>query len=333
MDDGLPTYRQLLRRDDAPSGSSWGVWGANDQLGTLNLLTDERTRRAAALVTRGAVFPLNLPLHELDPQLAWRTPVEHHILHVGHEARDVRAGGVDDASQGHFDRDDYLDGLWLQGGSQWDGLTHVRHREHGNYNGVADADIHGGPGTRLGIDQWAKRAIVGRGVLLDIPGYRAAAGLPYEVDSSYQVTVADLDSAAGAQGVTIEMGDILLLHTGWLAFLLAENRSDRERLMEHATLRSPGLEPSYEMLEWIWDNRLAAIVSDNGGVESMAPDPQFFLHLNLLPLLGMPIGEFWDLDALAADCAADGAYEFLFVSIPLPVRGGVGSPSQAVALK
>ena len=68
--DELPSYRQLPVRPDAPPGSSWGLWGEDDQLGTLNLLTDERTQRAAALVRRGAVFPLNLPLHEPQPHLA-----------------------------------------------------------------------------------------------------------------------------------------------------------------------------------------------------------------------------------------------------------------------
>jgi len=84
--ENLPSYRELPVQAGAPPGSSWGLWGDDDQLGTLNLLTDDRTRRATAMVQRGAVFPLNLPFHELDPQLAWRTPVRHHLLHVGHEA-------------------------------------------------------------------------------------------------------------------------------------------------------------------------------------------------------------------------------------------------------
>ena len=88
---------------------------------------------------------------------AWRTPPTHHILHVGHEARGIQPGGADDPSTGLIDRDDYLDGLWLQAGSQWDSLSHVRHRQHGNYNGIADQEIHGGPGTKLGVDQWARR--------------------------------------------------------------------------------------------------------------------------------------------------------------------------------
>ena len=285
------------------------------------------------MVQRGAVFPLNLPFHELDPQLAWRTPVRHHILHVGHEARGVQPGGADDPSGGFIDRDDYLDGFWLQSGSQWDALSHVRHPDNGNYNGVADADIHGGPGTKLGVDQWSTRAIVGRGVLLDVARCFTRFGRPYEVESSYPITVADLEKTAEAQGVTIETGDILLLHTGWLRFLLTQPPSERERIIDRDTLRAPGLEPSVDMVEWIGTGTSPRIACDSAGVEMMAPDPQFFLHLQCLPLLGLPFGEFWALHDLAADCASDTVYAFLLVSVPFNLRGGVGSPPQAVAIK
>jgi kynurenine formamidase len=329
----LPRYRDLPVKEGAPPGSSWGLWGDDDQLGTLNLLSDERTLRATATVRRGAVFPLNLPLQELDPQLAWRTPVRHHILHVGHEARGIQPGGADDPSTGRFDRDDYLDGFWLQSGSQWDGLTHVRHPDYGNYNGVADADIHGGPGSKLGVDQWSTRSIVGRGVLLDVARHLARSGRPYEVDSSYPITVPDLEETAAAQEVTIEPGDVLLLHTGWLQFLIAQSPSERKRLIERDTLRAPGLEPSRDVVEWVWDRHIAAIACDSAGVEMMAPDPQFFLHFQFLPLLGLPLGEFWALHDLAADCARDAVSTFLLVSVPFNLRGGVGSPPQAVAIK
>jgi kynurenine formamidase len=331
--DNLPSYHELPVRKGAPAGSSWGLWGDDDQLGTLNLLTDDRTLKAAGLVRRGAVIPLNLPLEELDPQLAWRTPVRHHILHVGHEAREFEAGGADDATQGHFDRDDYMDGFWLQSGSQWDALSHVRHREFGNYNGFPDSEIHGGVHTRLGVDRWAERAIVGRGVLLDVARHLSREGRPFDVDSSYEITVADLEATAQGQGVTIETGDILLFHTGWVQFLLSQSRTERERLIGRDTHRAPGLEPSSEMVEWLWDRHVAAIACDSGGVEAMAPDPQFYLHFQCLPLLGIPLGEFFALDQLATECARDGLYEFLFVSVPFNIRGGVGSPPQAVAIK
>jgi hypothetical protein len=68
------------------------------------------------------------------------------------------------------------------------------------------------------------------------------------------------------------------------------------------------------MVEWLWDHHVVAVASDTAGVEALSPDPEFFLHLALLPLLGMPLGEFWVLDALARDCANDGQYACLLVS-------------------
>ena len=53
-----PTYRQLFEREGYPQGSSWGLWGDDDQIGALNLVTPEKVQAAARLVKRGAVFPL-----------------------------------------------------------------------------------------------------------------------------------------------------------------------------------------------------------------------------------------------------------------------------------
>ena len=60
---------------------------------------------------------------------------------------------------------------------------------------------------------------------------------------------------------------------------------------------------------------------------------EVFMHIRLLPLLGIPLGEFFDLDALADDCASDGSYEFFFTSAPLNLKAGVASPPNALAIK
>ncbi|MFI6309674.1 cyclase family protein [Nocardia fusca] len=338
--DRLPTYKELLARTDAPRGSSWGLWGPEDQLGTLNLLTDERTARAAAGVRTGSVYPLGLPLHEPGGAIVWRTKPTHHILHVGHEAHDMRPTEADEPDSGFVDRDDYLDGLYLQGSSQWDGLTHIRHPEHGNYNGVPDADIHGGEGSRLGVDQWAKRGIVGRGILIDVQAALAALGRPFDPSSNYGITARDLDDTLEYQGVEVETGDILLLRTGWMGNFYARDDAYREAVLgfghDDVSQHAPGLAVDRSSVEWLWDHHVAAVASDTIGVEqSPAPDPAqtFSLHQQWLPLIGMPLGEYWWLDDLGSACAADRQYTFLFVSVPLNVRGGVGSPPQAVAIR
>ena len=52
-----------------------------------------------------------------------------------------------------------------------------------------------------------------------------------------------------------------------------------------------------------------------------------------IPHIGLFLGEMWDLDALAADCAADGVYEFWLTAAPLPVTGAVGAPVNPIAVK
>src|SRR5271157_2427420 len=65
----LPSYDALPVRPGAPKGSAWGVFGDQDELGTINLLTPERVREAAAGIRSGKVFPLNLPINIPDPPL------------------------------------------------------------------------------------------------------------------------------------------------------------------------------------------------------------------------------------------------------------------------
>lgn len=333
----LPSYRELPVVEHAPPGSAWHLWGPDDQLGTLNLLTDERTLRAVHSVRRGSVFPLNLPL-DLNPQFAWRVPPVHTTLHVGPDGPfpvGVEPGDRDSAARPFRYRDDAVDALWLQGGTQWDGIAHVRHASYGNYNGVPDEDVHDSPGGRLGVDQWSRRAIVGRGVLIDVQRHMDRTGRQYSPLEAHSVSVTDLDEALAAQGTTVDTGDILLIHFGWTQRYVEASAAERAAMTAWGSVTAPGLEQSLEMVEHIWNLHVAAVATDTLGVEVMDQrgDYEFFLHEHLLPLFGMPIGEMWLLDALAADCAADGVHEFLLVSVPLNLRGGVGSPPQVVAIK
>lgn len=313
----LPSFSELLARRDAPPGSAWGIFGAGDQIGTFNLLTPERVKAAAGLVRQGRLFPLNAPLDVISP-CAWRpSPIRHHL-----------GGG------GATGRDDYLDRFYLQGSSQWDGLRHTSHPQHRFYNGVSAEQVDSASGDRLGVQNWAERGIAGRGVLLDVQRFLAQRGDPLDLESERPITPQLLDEIAEAHGVTIETGDILLLHTGWLAWYRTWPQSRKDALAWQS-LSSPGLAPTQEMAGWIWDHHLAAVAADNLSVEAMPLhlEPERFLHYWLQPMFGMAIGELWHLDDLASACAEDGNASFFLVSQPLNVRGGVGSPPNAVAIK
>jgi hypothetical protein len=329
----MMSYEQLRRRTDAPAGSSWGLFGPDDELGTLNFIDESCVRAAAGLVRRGAVFNLDHRLDAFDPPLAPHRHSPRHSIF---------------SKSGHH-RDDYIDGLYLQGSTQIDGLRHFRHQEHGFYNRAPDEKITPGSPT-IGINRYAERGIVGRGVLIDIERHLRAQGrrLDHRAGEGYPARL--LDEIARAQGVAFRPGDILLMRTGWLDFYFNE-LSPTERAALPGNLRSPGLEQSHDTLAWLWDNRIAVGASDNVGFEAIparldspfvtardraagaSPLHAGLMHPTLIALLGLCIGELWDLEALAADCATTRVYDCMIVAKPLNLVGGVGSPANAVAIK
>lgn len=316
----LPSYDRLPVKEGAPQGSAWGLFGDDDQVGCLNLITPEKVKAAARLVRKGVVFPLNLRLDLPKPALFDRRSLRHHLLEVG--------GGVA--------RDDYYDDFWPQASSQWDGLRHVRHPRDGFYNGVPDEEISLKEGSKLGIEHWAGRGIVSRGLLLDVERYLRGRGSPLDPQSSTVIRREVLAACAQAEGIKAEPGDILLIRTGWLRWYLEEaTPQQRESMAAHAgALAAPGIGPAEEMAEYLWNLHVAAVASDNPSLEAWPPTTGAgFLHFRLIPHLGMPIGELWYLEELAADCAQDGVYEFLLTSAPLHVPGGVASPPNALAIK
>lgn len=321
----LPSYDELPVGKDAPPGSSWGVWGEGDVFGALNLLTPERVVEAARLVRKGSVFPLNWDMELPDPPLFGRSAFSHKVHWL---AQDL----------GH---DDELDAWNTQSSSQWDGFRHIRTQEFGFYGGVADEDH--------GVHHWARRGLVGRGVLLDVARYREAQGRPLAPDASDPIEIDDLTGTADAQGVELRTGDVLLIRTGWIAWYRGLDAERRRALAEN--FATPGIRPGVAMARFLWDRHVAAVAADNPALEvwpiaslvdrerigELMRDPvtraEVFLHTSLLPLLGIPIGEMWDLDSLAEDCAADGVYEGLFSSAPLNLRSGVGTPPNALLVK
>lgn len=320
----LPSYDELPVTPDGPPGSSWGVWGeiGTDVLGCLNLLTPERVVRAASLIRRGAVYGLNLDATLPSPPLFGRPPFTHEVIGP--------LGGS---------HDDLLHNWNTQSSTQWDGFRHVAHPLYGHYGGVPD-ELHG-------IHHWVDR-IVGRCVLVDVGRWLEAQGRPLTFDGPDPITPEDVRACIAAQGTPIEVGDILLLRTGWLSWYRTLDSEQRIAISGRRDLATPGLAPGEETLRLLWDLHIAAIAADNPGLEvfplgtvtdrSIAKAdptrwPDVFMHTALLPLLGLPIGELFDLDALAEDCAATGTYDAFFTSVPLHVPQGVATPPNAIAIR
>jgi kynurenine formamidase len=307
-----PSYAEL------PDGCAWEV--LDPELGSLALLTPERVAAAAGLVRTGRRFPLDLPITVPDPPFFGREPVRHTVFDFSETVLDDR-----------------LDSFFPQGSTQWDAFSHFGHSTRGFFGGHDKAAITGA--RVLGIDAWHAVGIAGRGVLLDV-----ARHVGVDPDSSFVITPDLLDETAAAQGVELALGDVLCVRTGWIGWYRGLDVAARTALARRSVsfdgFRVPGIGPGSATAAWLWDHGVAAVAVDNPAVEPIPPSAgaaEFtaddMVHVRVLTMLGIPLGEFFDLDALADDCAADGAYEFLFTSAPLGIPGGIGSPPNALAIK
>ncbi len=320
-----PRYADLPRPDGTGLPLAWGVWGKDDQIGTLNHITAQTVRGAAALIQRGERFNLDLPLH-----------VPYGLCSPGgHRRRTQPAHTILDipptAIAGLQGRDDKLDSFWPQGSSQWDGLTHIGDPLHGFYNGVQPAQITGQDGTRNGMENMAAFGIAGRAVLADLPRHFAAIGRAWEPNSGHVVRAEELSACLAAGHVTVQPGDIVLVRTGWLADYLAASRERRDAILSQRTFS--GLSGAEDMWGWLWEQRVAAVAADQPTAEVWPLHVgQPSLH-RAIARLGLTLGELFDLEALAVDCARDGRSASFFTSKPLNLRGGVGSPPNAIAIK
>ncbi|WP_171013047.1 cyclase family protein [Microbacterium sp. 2FI] len=316
----------MQRRPGRLQGTAWELWGADDQLGTLNHLTAERVMDAQMSMLTGEVVPLNLSLTEFDPPIiAHRGSIEHTVFGLN-----------------EFHRDDRLDSFFPQASTQLDGLRHFGHPDRGFYNGADPAELVAG-NPALGIQAAAERGIAGRGLLIDVAAYRDEIGRPIDHTVNERIPVSDLEAALEHQGSSIDPGDILMIRTGWLHHFRTHPRAD-------GPLVSPGLRQSEETAAWLWDHQVAVAAADNIALEAwpatgselsvtaetsgaMAPSSHSgMLHRILIPLLGMTIGELWRLDELAVACAARRRYDVFVTAQPLNLPGGVGSPANAMAI-
>ena len=303
--------------------SNWGRWGADDVLGTLNFLDDAKRVEGAALVRRGATFSLPHSLDMDGPQKGWRrrTNPVHTMLDTGTDAE----RGVQGFPHGIGGADDVI-AMPLQASTQWDGLGHIF--DHGfAWNGRRAGEVVTSLGDSVTGIETVGGLLAGRGVLLDVG---RAIGENGELPDGFAITTEHLEQTIAAQGATatVGVGDLLLVRTGRLA------RARREGWGDYAGGASPGL--SFTTADWLHATEIAGIATDTWGFEVR---PNEFenafqpLHQVAIPHIGLFIGELWDLDALAADCAADGVYEFFLSAEPLPVTGAVGAPVAPVAVK
>lgn len=337
-----------------PPGSNWGDFGPDDQIGRLNLLTPGRVRRAVEEVREGRTFCLSLPLDlpggtalapkRRPPRMlvparhADRANFLYPLMLDGLDATDVIS---DDAVLLH-----------TQYSTQWDGLAHIGalfdadgdgETEIVFYNGWrGDTDMSaagcahhgrfdglyaGGRADALGIEHMARQGCQGRGIMLDLRHHLAGRG--------GAVGWQEIEAVLKADGIVVEPGDMLCIHTGF-ADLLVEMKGEPD--LDRLSRECVALDGSdRQLLDWITKSGISVIAADNFAVEivpavaHVSGGTALPLHEHCIFKLGIHLGELWLLGELAAWLRGRGRHRFLLTAPPLRLPGAVGSPATPIA--
>jgi hypothetical protein len=347
----------------APPGSHWGEFGPDDQLGRMNLVTPAKVRAGIAEAREGLTFCLSLPLDvpggmALNPR---RLPPQRYAT-----LRDGKSAGAQGYCWSYASEDPLLtdvvcDDVLLmntQYSTQWDSLAHMGSLFDADDDGESEAVFYNGfragqeivaahedaeasaewarfPGPRagaLGIEHLAEHGVQGRGVLIDLEAHVGRTRTAVGYDMLMRIMEAD--------GITVEPGDMVCLHTGFGDMLMAMNRQPD---VAHLHATGSGLDGhDSRLLQWIDTSRLACLIADNPAVELVqtvnlsAPAPalrrpRLPLHEHCLFKNGIHLGELWWLTPLARWLRAHRRHRFLLTAPPLRLPGAVGSPATPIA--
>ena len=279
---------------------NWGRWGADDQLGAANLVTDAKRRQAASLVKLGLTVSLaHNPITDKADDNA--SPFEH-TMNRG------------------FTTDTYRVSYHGYAHSHLDALCHILYKDQ-TYNGYARADVNTEQGcARLGIDT-LKQGVITRGVLIDIPRLK---GVEY-LEPGTAVYQEDVEAWEKKAGLKIGPGDALLLRTGRWA--------RREKVGPWAVGRSAaGFHAS--IATWLKARGVAFLGSDAASevMPSLVEGVNLPVHTLVITALGIHILDNQDLERLGETAAKLKRWEFQLVINPVPVTGGTGSPLNTLAV-
>lgn len=333
------TEQTQKRWSQRPEGSTWGDFGADDQLGRMNLITPEKRLAALREAKEGKVFILSLPLDYPggEPADSPRKAPKLFSAEIGGNTICNMA----------FTEDEICcdDGvvMSLQYSTQWDSLAHWGRKFDVDgsgeaipvyYNGFrAGEDILCGTETtgpylgKLGIEKMAETGVQGRGVLINLVK-------PFGTERSW-IDYDMLMRAIDEQGVEIREGDMVLLYTGYGDAIMAMNKQpDDEKLAKTGAVLDGN---DRRILDWIDSTGISALISDNQAVEGFPEDLQagenglLPLHDKCLFRLGVHLGELWWLKELAEYLGSQNRHAFLLTAPPLRLPGAAGSPATPVA--
>jgi kynurenine formamidase len=297
-------------------------------------------------------LPLDLPVRQFDRRYAPVVKPTEDLEKNPDIFYNIHASGMQPGRTNFKDvwADDYVT-IWSQYSTQWDAYCHVGHEFDADGDGVAEPVYYNGyragedvvgpvPDARgegsgslscarhLGLEHLAAHGMQGRGVLVDLVRHFGREFRPIDLATLQQVMADD--------GVVVEPGDMLLLHTGYATQVLEWGfEPERDQMFRTCTYLDG---QDQALLDWIAESQISALVADNHTVEGiMTNDPVRIRH-TLLPLhhlclflLGIPLGELWYLDDLATWLREHDRSRFLLTAPPWRVPGTAGSPVTPIA--
>ena len=281
--------------------SNWGRWGADDEIGALNLITPEKRKQAAALVQEGVSVSLSRDA-DLEEGRRGGAPYQRIMNQVGPTGAADRL-----AIRYHGYVVTHLDafGHRFFDGKMWNGFSHEEITEE---NGATKNSIYN-----------LKNGIFTRGILMDIPRLK---GVEY-LEAGTRIYPEDLEAWEQQAGVRVSAGDAVFIRTGRWA-----------RIDQLGASRpvggEPGLDPS--VIPWLKNRDVALLGSEQAQDAAAVGDmPGLAVHDFALVVLGIHLFDNCRLDAVAEAAAAQGRWEFLLTAAPLAVPGGTGSPLKPIA--
>jgi kynurenine formamidase len=309
-------------------GVGWGwIWGEEDEVGSLNAMTDASRLSAARIATTGKTYDLGITYsrnsfkwhgHSPAEILTYRSP-EGEARQRDHDfiLPDVNSVRTQWHSCALFINDNVA--------TQIDGLAHITAGEDNHwYNGFKESEWGGDFGVRK-CDATTIPPIVARGVMLDIAGLKDVDALP----SGYGISPSDIDAALAAQEVTLRPGDCIFVRTGTLRYWSSDG-ADHEKIGEHDTAGITLATARYLVKQ----HGAMMIGSDTSGLEQ-GPAPEgsgtfIPVHNYLLVEQGVHIAEFHYLE----DLAKDSVYEFCYIATTNKIAGTTaGFSMRPIAIK
>jgi kynurenine formamidase len=305
----LEEFEQLFE-----SLKNWGRWGPDDELGTLNYLTPDKIRAAAALVRSGHSVSMSIPINTVSgPDNA--NPALHYMC----TTHDV------DVGSGELLRfaTDFI-GMQFHGDchTHIDALCHIAYKGQ-LYNGRPAESVTSRGALGLDITAYA-HGIVGRGVLIDVPRYRGVKWL----EPGEAVWRAEIEAIEAAEGVRLSEGDILVFRTGHHRRRLELGAWD----VGYTGQGRAGLDPY--SLTLLHERKVAVFLPDGDG--EVVPGPmdeiQYPIHPLQVTAMGMVVADSLQFEDLAQACEAENRWEFMVVIAPLRLPKATGSPFNPIAI-